>query len=81
VRTLISDRPLVRLAPKSLSGQPLSPDAALAVEMRQLAALLAEVALLAGDRAVFLGRLRVVAELARGHDSVRQAVVAKEIAS
>jgi hypothetical protein len=77
----IPGRPLVELAPKSPSGRSVPPEAVLAVEVRELAGLLAEVVLLAGDRAVFPGRLRTVAELALGHDSVRQALAAEETAS
>lgn len=77
----IPNRPLAELTPKSPSGRSVSPDAGLAIEVRELAALLAEVVLLAGDRAVFPGRLAMVAELALGHHSVRRALAAEDTAS
>jgi hypothetical protein len=46
-----------------------------------LAALLAEVVVLAADRAVFPSRLQVIAELALEHDSVRRALAADGTAS
>ncbi len=49
-----------------------------ATEVEALAALLAEVVELAGDRAVFPGRWAQVAELAMGHESVRRAMLAEE---
>jgi hypothetical protein len=45
-----------------------------AQEIEELAALLAEVVQLAGNRAVFPGRWAHIAELAMGHHSVRRAV-------
>ncbi|HEX8935805.1 MAG TPA: hypothetical protein VF788_16810 [Pseudonocardiaceae bacterium] len=46
------------------------------MEIEALAALLAEVVKLAGDRAVFPGRWAHIAELAMGHNSVRRALLA-----
>lgn len=53
----------------------------LAAEVGALAGLLAEVVMLAAERAVFPSRLEVVAELAREHDSVRAALRAEGTAS
>jgi hypothetical protein len=46
------------------------------MEIEALAALLAEVVKLAGDRAVFPGRWAYIAELAMGYSSVRRALLA-----
>lgn len=53
-------------------GRPVSPDRAIEVDV--LADLLAEVVQLAGDRAIFPGRLAQIAESAMEHDRVRRAV-------
>jgi hypothetical protein len=52
-----------------------------AKEIEALAALLAEVVELAGNRAVFPGDWELIAELAMGHESVRRAVRAGGSAS
>lgn len=57
------------------------PEPACRQELYQLSALLAEVVMLAGDRALFPGRLEVIAELAMEHPSVRAALLADEEAS
>lgn len=48
----------------------------LVAEVEELAALLADVVALAGDRAIFPGRWAVIAEMAMEHESVRRAIVA-----
>jgi hypothetical protein len=68
---LLVERPLP--AP---GGRSAPPDAGLRVEVAELAALLAQVVVLAADRAVFPSRLQLVAELALEHDSVREALAA-----
>jgi hypothetical protein len=56
-----------------ISG-PVSHPRGAAEEVEALAGLLAGVVELAGERAVFPGRLQMIAELALGHQSVRRAV-------
>ena len=52
-------------------------DADLAEELAQLAGLLAEVVILAGNSSVFPSRWRLIAELAVEHDSVQAALQAE----
>lgn len=73
---LVPDRPQVERCPLEAPGSRSAPSDALAREVRALAALLVEVVLLAGDRAVFPGPLVAVAESAMGHGSVRWALAA-----
>jgi hypothetical protein len=74
---LIADRPPGKLpAPATAPGNrpvPQHDD-----PNGEIEALLAEVVELAGDRAVFPDRWVPIAELAIGHDSVRQALLAEE---
>ncbi|MGH3548331.1 MAG: hypothetical protein ACRDQU_09510 [Pseudonocardiaceae bacterium] len=65
-------RPPVELPPLTIApgGRSVPPDD-LTTEVEALAELLAEVVMLAADRAVFPSRLAVVAELAMEYDSVR----------
>ena len=74
----IAGRPPVELPPLTTAagGRSVPPDG-LTAEVEALAALLAEVVMLAGDRAVFPSSLEVLAELAREHDSVRAALRAE----
>jgi hypothetical protein len=83
VSDVTSDRSPVEQQPPSDAPDDRSapPDADLPAEVAELAALLAEVVVLAADRAVFPSRLQVVAELATEHDSVRRALAADGIAS
>ena len=81
-----TERPGEQVVNAPIPDQPLAEppvllDAGLAIEVQELAALLAETVLLARNRAMFPGRLAVVAELALGHDSVRRALAAEETAS
>ncbi len=79
---VIPDRPLVELLPSATApGGRSVPPGDPATEVEALAALLAEVVELAGDRAVFPGRWAHVAELALGHESVRRALLAAETGS
>lgn len=75
---LIADRPRDERRPSEAPGGRSVPPDDLAGEVEALAALLAEVVELAGDRAVFPGRWAQVAELAMGHESVRRAMLAEE---
>ncbi len=59
-------------------GSPTSPQL---LETEALAALLAEVVELAGNRAVFPSSWELIAELAMGHESVRRALWAAGPAS
>jgi len=61
------------------AAAPIADD--LTTEVEVLAALLAEVVMLAGDRAVYPTRLELVAELAMKHDSVRAALRADRTTS
>jgi hypothetical protein len=79
----IPDRPPVELPPLTIapggqSGRPLDD---LPTELETLAALLAEVVMLAGDRAVFPSRWTQIAELALEQESVRRALRADGPAS
>jgi hypothetical protein len=56
------------------SRRSVPPDANLAEELAQLAGLLAEVVILAGNSSVFPSRWQLIAELALEHDSVRAAL-------
>jgi hypothetical protein len=69
--------PVERPPSKAPDGRSAPPDAGLPAEVAELAALLAEVVVLAEDRAVFPSRLQLVAELATEHDSVRRALAAE----
>ena len=69
-------RPLVERPLPAPGGRSALPDAGLPAEVAELAALLAQVVVLAADRAVFPGRLQVIAELALEHDTVRDALAA-----
>lgn len=62
---------------QSPGGRPAPPNAEPAREVAALAALLAEVVELAGQRAVFPSRWTLIAELALEHDSVRAALRAE----
>ena len=67
-----SGRSPVEQPPSKAPGdRSASPDTGLATEVTALAELLAEVVVLAGQRAVFPGRWEHVAELALEHASVR----------
>jgi hypothetical protein len=69
-----SGRPLVELRPsKAPGGRPAPPDNVVG-EVAALAALLAEVVVLAGQRAVYPGRWEQIAEQAMEHHSVRAAL-------
>lgn len=72
----IPDRPPVELPPSPPTpvSQAVPPDADPAEELAELAALLAEVVVLAGTTAVFPSRWALIAELALEHDSVRTAL-------
>jgi hypothetical protein len=73
VSEVTSGRPPVeRLPSEAPDGRSASPDPA--AEVATLAALLAEVVVLAGQRAIHPGRWAQVAELALEHDSVRAAL-------
>jgi hypothetical protein len=74
-RELISNRPPNETFPSPTAGDrgTVSRDD-FAGEIEALAALLAEVVELAGNRAMYPGRLDLIAELARGHESVRRAL-------
>ena len=63
------------------SDRSAPPDIEPATEVTALAELLAEVVMLAADRAVFPSRLQVIAELATEHASVRAALMATGDAS
>lgn len=77
-----SDRPPVEQPPsKAPGGRSAPPDTDPVTEVTALAELLAEVVVLAGQRAVFPERLQVIAELATEHASVRAALVATGDAS
>ena len=75
----IAGRPPVELPPLTIApgGRPVPLDD-LVEEVAALAALLAEVVVLAGERAVFPGRWALIAELALEHASVRAALRAEE---
>lgn len=76
---LIADRPRVKRRPSEApGGRSVPAPGDPATEVEALAALLAEVVELAGNRAVFPGRWAQVAELAMGHDSVLRAMLAEE---
>jgi hypothetical protein len=78
----IPDRPPVEQPPsKAPGGRSAPPDTGLATEVAELAALLAEVVVLAGQRAVFPGRWACIAELAIEYPSVRAALAATGDAS
>jgi hypothetical protein len=69
----IPDRPPIGLplSPTAPGMRSIPPDAGLA---KELAALLADVVVLASDSAVFPSRWALIAELALEHDSVRAAL-------
>jgi hypothetical protein len=73
----MSDRLLGERTLPARGGRSAPADAGLSAEVAELAALLAQVVVLAADRAVFPSRLQVVAELAREHDSVCGALAAE----
>jgi hypothetical protein len=60
--------------PAASSRRSIPPDADLPEELAQLAGLLAEVVILAGNSSVFPSRWQLIAELALEHDSVRAAL-------
>jgi hypothetical protein len=68
--------PVERPPSEAPGGRSAPPDVDLSAEVAQLAALLAEVVVLAEDRAVFPSRLQVIAELATEHANVRRALAA-----
>lgn len=72
----IPDRPPIGLplSPTAPGSRSVPPDAGLAEELAELAALLADVVVLASDSAVFPSRWALIAELALEHDSVRTAL-------
>jgi hypothetical protein len=72
-RELISGRSLRRLPPPTTAAAGDRPDPC---DDDELAQLLAEVVMLAGDSAWFPGRWQHLAELAMEHDRVRRAVCA-----
>lgn len=72
---LIPDRPRAERRPSETPrGRSVPAPGDPATEVEALAALLAEVVELAGDRAVFPSRWAEVAELAMAHESVRRAL-------
>ncbi len=79
-RDVISGRPSGELPPSTTApgGRPVPRPHCPAEEVEALAGLLAEVVELGGNRAMFPGRLTVIAELAQGHDSVRRALRGEE---
>lgn len=82
VNDLDSGRPRVEQSPSQSPGGRLAPpDADSATEVTALAALLAEVVELAGQRAMFPSRWALIAELALEHDSVRAALRAEQTAT
>lgn len=75
-REPIPDRPRVERPPSECPcGLSVAAPGDPAAEIEALAALLAEVVELAGDRAMFPSRWIEVAELAMEHDSVRRALL------
>jgi hypothetical protein len=70
--------PVERPLSKAPGGRSAPPDTDPATEVTALAELLGEVVVLAGQRAVFPGRWKYVAELAMEHPSVRAALAAKD---
>lgn len=77
-----SGRPRVEQSQsQSPGGHPAPPVADPPTEVAALAALLAEVVELAGQRAVFPSRWALIAELALEHDSVRAALRAEHTGS
>ena len=75
----ITSRPPVELPPLTIApGGRSVPHDDLAEEVAALAALLADVVQLAGQRAVFPDRWELIAELALEHASVRAALQAEE---
>ena len=75
-----SGRPLVERPPSKAPGGRSAPPDDLSAEVAQLAALLAEVVMLAKDRAVFPGYWEQIAEQALEHQSVRMALAAERTA-
>jgi hypothetical protein len=74
-RELNSGRPPTETFPSpTAGGRGRVPGDDFAGEIEALAALLAEVVELSGNRAMYPGRLDMIAELARGHESVRRAL-------
>lgn len=75
-RELIPDRPRVEQRPSAAPhGRSVPALGDPATEVEALAALLADVVELAGERAVYPGRWAQLAELAVGHESVRRALL------
>jgi hypothetical protein len=75
-RELIPDRPRVERRPSAAPrGRSVPAPGDPTTEVEALAALLADVVELAGERAVFPGRWAQVAVLAVGHESVRRALL------
>ncbi|MGH3766091.1 MAG: hypothetical protein ACRDTX_13245 [Pseudonocardiaceae bacterium] len=67
--------PVVEMPPVTIAAGDWSVrTGGLSAEVEALAGLLAEVVMLAGNRAVIPSRLELVADLAREHDSVRVAL-------
>lgn len=76
MRPVIPGRPPEELALSIPPGpRPVPPEDV--AEVKAFAALLAEMVLVAGDRAIFLSRWEHLADLALEHDSVRSALRAE----
>jgi hypothetical protein len=74
-RELVAGRPPTETFPSTTAGgRGTVPGDDFAGEIEALATLLAEVVELSGHRAMYPGRLELIAELARGHESVRRAL-------
>ncbi len=83
VRSATVDDPQIETARKAPAGHPLSapvkpPGGQPVPEVEALAELLAEVVVLAGQRALYPGRFSEIAERAQQYPSVRDALEAKQ---